>query len=245
MRYKLHIPCASRIDLLEKSIESLTPAFAPINVWWGGGIAPSGLPDICARYGAILHDPGLVSCVSLYNMCIRNSWDDDVMFMAHNDIEMHPDVAHRFLASARSIFEAGGKWGAVFQHYDVLACFNMAAVHDVGPWDTMYFQYHADVDYYHTLRKAGWKETYVGKPDEIHHHGSSSVKSDSLFHWRTRIRDSDGFDLRYYRAKWGGFVNSEQFPRPFADFDPTLDYEAWKRRNYRGLIRRRVGPVKA
>jgi hypothetical protein len=229
MKYKLHIPCASRPDLLAKAVDSLR-LIGNMHIWWGAGEVP---PEVYMIPGVDHHDPGVVSCVSLYNMCLHASRDDDVVFMAHNDIECHRDVAKRFYDSVYEIFERGEKWGAVFQHYDVLAAFNMKAIREVGPWDTMYFQYHADVDYYHALRKAGWKETYVGKPEEITHHGSSSVKSDPLFNFRTQFRSRSRFDLEYYNMKWGGYVGQERFSRPFESFDPVRD-------NYENRHKRRV-----
>lgn len=235
MRHKLHIPCASRVDLLEKAVTSLRP-IGNMNIWWGGVTTPIELYNIPA---VELHEPGAVSCVSLYNMCLKASWDDDVVFMAHNDIECHPDVAMRFARAVSEIYHSGQKWGAVFQHYDVLAAFNMEAIRCVGPWDTMYFQYHADVDYYHTLRKAGFPEIYVGKPEEIIHHGSSSVKSDPLFHYRTAFRSRSRFDLEYYAMKWGGYVGQERNNRPFENFDPTRDN--WENRHRSRLPRRGFG----
>ena len=86
-----------------------------------------------------------------------------------------PGVAKQFWSLCSGAFEGDNKrWEIALSHYDVLCAFNMAAVHDVGPWDTMYFQYHADVDYYRTLRAAGWQELDSGLKDGVIHHGSQS-----------------------------------------------------------------------
>ena len=212
MRYKLHIPFGSRIDLLREAVESVRD-IDNIHLWADGIACPRDIPDV------EIHEPGLVSIVSLINMCLHASWDDDVIFLCHNDMFAKPGVAKQFLEFVQRAFEGDNKrWGIALSHYDVLCAFNMAAVHDVGPWDTMYFQYHADVDYYRTLRAAGWQELDSGLKDGVIHHGSQSVKSDPLFNHRTRFRTRTRFDHQYYAFKWGGMQGQERFSKPFQDF---------------------------
>lgn len=212
MKYKLHIPFGSRLDLLEEAIGSVRD-IGNIHLW-ADGIK-------CPEYENItVHEPGLVSIVSLINMCIQSSWDDDVMFLCHNDIFAKPGVAKRMLDFTENAWRTDDKWGLILSHYDTLAAFNMKAVHDVGPWDPMYFQYTADVDYYRTLRAAGWHELNSGLSDEIVHHGSQTVKSDPLFNHRTQFRNRTDFDGRYYEFKWGGRPGQEKFKKPFENFVP-------------------------
>jgi hypothetical protein len=247
MKYKLHIPFGSRVDLLHEAVESVRD-IGNIHLW-ADGIPCPDIPDVTK------HEMGLVSVVSLINICIKESWDDDVMFLCHNDAYAKPGIAKQFLEFTRNAFETDKKWGLILSHYDVLAAFNMAAVHDVGYWDPMYFQYRADVDYYHTLKKAGWHELDSKLSEGIVHHGSQTVKSDPLFNYRTRFRNSLDFDGRYYLLKWGGHPGQERFSRPFEDFRPDQPHFRYMpvrpspmtipRPNQLQRIRRTPGGVKA
>jgi hypothetical protein len=213
MKYKLHIPFGSRLDLLGEAVESVRD-IGNIHLW-ADGIPCPDIPDVTK------HEPGLVTIVSLINMCMQASWDDDVMFLCHNDAFAKPGVAKQFLEFTERAVASGEKFGMIFSHYDVLCAYNMKAVHDVGPEDTMYFQYHADVDYYRTLRCAGWPELDSGLKEGVIHHGSQTVKSDPLFNWRTQFRNRTDFDHRYYEFKWGGRPGQERFSKPFQNFNPN------------------------
>lgn len=214
MKYKLHIPFGSRFDLLREAVESVRD-IGNIHLWADGIDCPRDIPDVT------IHEPGLVSIVSLINMCLHDSRDDDVAFLCHNDAFAKPGVAKQFLAFVKNAFQHTSQWGIALTHYDVLCAFNMAAVQEVGPWDPMYFQYHADVDYYRTLRAAGWRELDSGLKEGVIHHGSQTVKSDPLFNHRTRFRNRTNFDHMYYNFKWGGGPGQEKFSRPFQNFSPA------------------------
>lgn len=218
MKYKLHIPFGSRLDLVEEAVSSARD-IGNIHLWASGIDAPKDIPDVT------IHEPGLVTIVSLINMCLKSSWDDDVMFLMHNDAFAKPGAAKKMLEFTENAFNTDPKWGMVFSHYDVLCAFNMKAVHEVGVWDTMYFQYRADVDYYHGLKKAGWHELNSGLNDEIIHHGSTSIKSDPLFNHRTQFRNRRDFDSQYYNFKWGGPPGAEKYQKPFQDFVPNQHYK--------------------
>jgi hypothetical protein len=217
MKYKLHIPFGSRTDLVEEAVSSARD-IGNIHLWASGIDCPD-IPDVTK------HEPGLVTIVSLINMCLKESWDDDVMFLMHNDAFAKEGAAKKMLEFTENAWKTDPKWGMVFSHYDVLCAFNMKAVHEVGVWDTMYFQYRADVDYYHGLKKAGWHELNSGLNDEIIHHGSTSIKSDALFNHRTQFRNRRDFDSQYYVFKWGGPPGGEKFQKPFQDFVPNQHYK--------------------
>jgi GT2 family glycosyltransferase len=144
------------------------------------------------------------------------------MFFMHNDGLARDGAGKRLLDTAARTFESGEKWGVMFTHYDVLCAFNMAAVRDVGYWDTMFYQYTADSDYYQMLRAAGWPSIDIGGSDVDHRNDASNThKADPLFSHRTQWRARDGIDYRYYAMKWGGGAGEEKFTRPFQDFlDP-------------------------
>lgn len=214
MKYKLHIPFGSRVDLLRAAVASARD-IGNIHLWASGIPCPRDIPDV------EIHEQGLVSIVSLMNICLHASRDDDVAFFMHNDAEAKPGIAARFRDFVQHAFEGPYKWGIAMTQYDVLCAFNMAAVRDVGPWDPMYFQYWADLDYYRTLRMAGWNELQSGLYNDIIHHNSATVKSDPLFRYRTTFRDNFGIDGAYYAFKWGGSLHRETFTRPFANFNPN------------------------
>src|ERR1700676_4258819 len=212
MKYKLHIPFGSRLDLLEEAVHAVRDIG---NIHLGAdGIDCPPIPDV------VVHEPGLVSCVSLINMCIKSSWDDDVMFLCHNDAFAKEGVAKKMLDYTRNAFETDKQWGFIRSHYDVLAAYNMTAIRDTGYWDVMYFQYRADVDYYHLLKTRGWHELDSGLNDGVIHNGQESVKSDPLFNYRTQFRNSVDFDGRYYQMKWGGDPGHERYSKPFENFRP-------------------------
>jgi hypothetical protein len=216
MRYKLHFPFGNRPDLLRAAVESVRD-IGHIHLWANGIPMPTDIPNI-----EEFHEPGPVTIVSLINMCLHSSWNDDVCLIMHNDAEAEPGIAKQWLDFVTETFDKGERWGAIFSHYDVLIAFNMKAVHDVGFWDLMYFQYTADVDYYHSMKMRDW--AIIDWPDghpfrnQIKHHGSTQRKSDNLFSHRTAFRDRSDFDYRYYEFKWGGRPGKERSRTPFPQF---------------------------
>jgi hypothetical protein len=210
MKYKLHIPFGSTEELLCRAVNSVRPiSNGNIHIWSGlGRSVPSDVTLVWP------HEIGVVTIVSLINMCIQESMQDDVMFICHDDAYVHDGVALDFLHFVENIHSQNIRWGAVFSHYDVFAAYNMTAVRDVGWWDTMFFQYMADNDYYHRLRIKGWPIIDFGARG-VDHFGSSVVKLNSLHNHITRFRNSTNFDNRYYTFKWGGKPGSEKFTEPF------------------------------
>jgi hypothetical protein len=212
MKHKLHIPFVNREDLLRDAVESVRE-IGNIHIWADGVPCPV-IPD------ATLHELPPIPFTAVQNFFIQSSWDDDIMFFMHNDGLAAVGAAQRLLKQA--LLQQDEKWGVMFTHYDVLCAFNMRAVRAVGYWDTMFFQYTADTDYYHMLRAAGWPSLDIGGHDVEHrNNASSTLKADPLFNHRTQFRAGDAFDHRYYKMKWGGVAGEETFTKPFQDFlDP-------------------------
>lgn len=213
MRYKLHMPFGSRPDLAVEAANSLAD-IGHIHMW-ANGIECPRVDSSIVTY----HEIGLCSIPSLMNVCLKESWDDDVAFFAHNDMVAKPGVAKQFLEYVTATVESKRKFGVVFSHYDVLCAFNMQAVHDVGYWDVAYFQYVADVDYYCTLNKAGWPiidfpDGHIFR-DGITHYGSTSRKADHIHNLRVQFFDRLRAGHEYYKVKWGGLPGNEKFSRPF------------------------------
>ena len=199
MRYKLQVPFANRPDLLKDAIETARD-IGNIHVWCDGIPIPFDAPSVT------WHVLPPMPSTAVYNMFIQDSWHDDVMFHMHNDAYLEPGVAEKFLTHVKHLYDTDEKWGVVFTNYDVLSAFSMKAVRDVGYWDTMFFQYTADLDYYHRMRLGGWEIREFGREGVIHGRdtgGSSTVKSDPLYNYRVQWRQRTHFDREYFKLKWG------------------------------------------
>lgn len=236
MKYKLHCLYANREDMMRRAVEQVRD-IGNIHLWPNGNAHDPGVPD------TTVHMLPPISIVSAINLAIQSSWDDDLMYWMHNDAFVMPGVAKEFRERCEA--EADAQWGVYFTCYDVLCCFNMRAVREVGFWDPMYFQYTSDVDYYRTLHVSGWPCRDFG-PGVLHlsgnmtapaeaqtipagapaHErarisamqlggGSATIRADSLFNMRTQFRASTGFDKAYYEMKWGGPEGKEHWTKPF------------------------------
>jgi hypothetical protein len=233
MKYKLHIAYANRPDLAREAAESARD-IGNIHLWPNGENPElTGLPPHIVEEHIL---PPLAP-VSVINMMIQSSWDDDIMFWMHNDGWARPGVAKRLLRFVTDLHNSDRKWGVVWTLYDVLCCFNMKMVREVGYWDPMFFQYTGDMDYYHRIRRAGWDIVEFG-PGVVHRDGSSTdpnvgeggvsrldamrsgsitVKTDKQLRLRTEFREQSRFDKDYYKFKWGGLPEKEVFKKPFED----------------------------
>lgn len=214
MKYKLHVAYRNREDLTCEAIESVRD-IGNIHLWPNNGAKALDIPGIEQH---VLPD---LSPISVLNMMIQSSWDDDVMFWAHNDCFAQPGAAAEFLQKTNDLFLSDVKWGVYFSLYDILCAFNMKAVREIGYWDPVFFQYTADNDYYHRIINAGytieqWPEGRV----RVEHRGSMTVRSDPVFNYVTQFRERQRIDKLYYALKWGGLVGQETNATPFADFTP-------------------------
>lgn len=217
MKYKLHIAYRNREDLLRDAVKSVGE-IGNLHLWPNNGAQV--LADVPCQ---VVHPLPDMSPISVINMMIQSSWDDDVMFWAHNDCFAHPGAAVEFKAATEALFASDVKWGVHFSLYDVLCAFNMKAVREIGYWDPMFFQYTADNDYYHRLVSAGYSQMQWDKGRDgrhVEHRGSMTVRSDPLFNHITQWRERTRFDKNYYKLKWGGDVSHENYTAPFADFRP-------------------------
>jgi len=132
----------------------------------------------------------------------------DVLISMHSDAEAVDGALGKLLAAAS---EAQGKWGVLFTAYDALAAFNMKALDDVGPWDTILPQYFTDNDMYRRMRAKGWECRDTGI--FVKHEGSVTINSDP----KRRYLNSVTFNLykQYYIAKWNGQPGEEGWDKPF------------------------------
>lgn len=147
----------------------------------------------------------------IFNEAYRRG--NPVCLFMHNDAEAAPGTAEALMARVEDEMATGQKWGVMFTHYDTLAAFNMAAVEDIGPWDTSLPQYFADNDYYRRLMLAGWEAVNTNLEVTHHNNASSTIKADQ----RRNLVNGVTFPLyqQYYVAKWGGEPGKERFEVPF------------------------------
>lgn len=223
MRYKLHFPYANRPDLLASAVESARD-IGNIHIWCDG-VKPPDIKDVT------IHRLPFIPYTAVMNLITYESWDDDVLFVMHADGWAKPGAAKRFREFVEVENEKSPDWGVAFTRYDVLASYNIRACRAIGPWDTMFFFYMGDCDYYHRMRTSGWRQLEFGADDVLHRmdpdervapfkpdNGSATIKSDRLFNHRIQFRNRTGFDAAYYTEKWGGIPDKETFKFPFENF---------------------------
>lgn len=204
MNYKLHIPFVNREDLLREAVESVRD-IGHIHIWLDG---VETAPDI---YGVTFHYLPPLPFTSVMNLMMQASVQmDDVMFFMHNDGLAQNDSAQKFLRYVIEKQLKADRWGVIFTNYDVLCAFNVAALKDVGYWDTMFMQYTSDVDYYHRLASAGWQPDQFACDILHQNEASNTVKADPIFNARTQWREGTGFDKQYYNWKFGGMPGEEK-----------------------------------
>jgi hypothetical protein len=100
----------------------------------------------------------------------------DVLCLMHNDAEAEPGMDQCFLDKLAEIWRTDPEFGVLFTAYDTLAALNMTAVRKIGPWDSIFTQYFADIEYYARLRRHGFKE--MQSDIRVIHHTSMTIKSD-------------------------------------------------------------------
>lgn len=135
----------------------------------------------------------------------------DVVFNMHTDAIAMPvegaGTIDLLLARAAELFAAHRRWGILFTNYDCLACYNMAMVDDVGPWDSVLFPaYFSDNDFHHRVRMAGWEMIETGLP--VQHTGSLVHKLDIRRRWLSHNVTFDHYH-EMFRRKWNGYTHEQ------------------------------------
>jgi hypothetical protein len=205
VKYLVGIPFVNREDLLKRALNSIPP-----KCWHDEAIL---ILDNSANphRSQIRYVPAVpLTFAQSMNFFRRQALERecDVLIFMHNDACCEPSVFERLLerATNRAIH-----WGVIFTNYDALAAFNMAAMKQVGEWDTNLPQYFSDNDYYRRMRLAGWLTEDSGFP--VEHTASQTINSDP----ERAFLNGVTFPLyrEYYRKKWGGDGGQETFAMPF------------------------------
>jgi hypothetical protein len=170
----------------------------------------------------VFYPPVPLTFTQSHNWWFANAKKKGAQFVIwiHNDAASVDGGHLRLLDFVRRITAAGRKWGTVFTSYDALAAVNLAAIEDVGGYDTAFPKYGCDCDLYHRFTLAGWECINTGIV--TNHVGSQTILSDTKLRFVNGIIHPHSMD--YYRNKWGGNPGEEKFAAPFnrPDLFPNL-----------------------
>lgn len=201
----------NRTDLLRRAVESVRPLW-PIALIIDnsplGNVASEEWPVPVVRPSVPL------SVAQSMNFLTRLAAERGCSAFGyqHNDAEVHGDGANHLL---EIVNRTGDKrWASILTNYDVFSAYNMAAVQDVGPWDTDFpmADYRIDVDWFYRARTRGW-EILQAEGIEVTHHLSQTCASDPARMRRKALLEP--FNDLHYRHKWGGTSHEEAFVTPF------------------------------
>lgn len=150
------------------------------------------------------------------NWMLRDANNKGVNLIVHfhsDAFSTNPLAVKQLLTYARNDKADGRKRGLWWTFYDILFCLNVAALNEIGGWDTNFPSYFTDQDLKRRLRLAGWEchDTHI---EGITHEGSATINSDP----KLQLAHSMMFPLTrmLYLAKWGGEPEKEQFRWPYA-----------------------------
>jgi hypothetical protein len=176
MRYILGIPHVNCLDLLYKAVESI-PAFHDRMVIVDNSDTGDLRETSLAGKYRVVRPPVPLTFTQTQNLLQKMARVDDcgVIFFMHSDGEAAPGSDRQLLEATRWLWRFDSEFGVAFTNYDVLCSYNVAACEAIGPWDTVFTQYHADVDYYGRMKDAGFQEISTGI--EVYHHGPSATLS--------------------------------------------------------------------
>lgn len=209
MKIPLFIPYINRPDMLERVCRMAVCPNVEINILDnsdGPSIMFSGIPLIYRRPTVPL------SFTQTQNWMLKITQADadygPFYMWVHCDALLEPDSVERLYVRAMEECDKGTKWGVIYTHYDILSACNVEAMETVGGYDTLFFDYASDCDYYRRLDLAGYARLESGIKVG-HDQGSQTIRSDPAQNRRVGIQvDYRG---RLYRAMWGGDPGREMF----------------------------------
>jgi hypothetical protein len=210
----------SNLELLLTALRSTQPAFSGHMLVIDNSDTMEAYNSAAVRALAHVYVPAVqLHFTQSQNLLQAIAYASDVDFFGfmHSDAELLD--ADSLLRMFTAIAAGDQKWGMVLTNYDALVIFNPKATRKVGAWDTYFFQYTSDIDYYERLRIGGWDTGTVGT-DLVLHKVSGTIKSNNCFRRRTRGAVGD-YGRSYWTAKWGGAepeIGGSMFSLPF-EFD--------------------------
>lgn len=138
----------------------------------------------------------------------------------HNDTECTSLALSKLIERARREDSIDpNAWATIFTKdsiagnvFDYLAAFNMNVIESVGRWDETFPWYVSDMDLYHRFGLHG-KSLLKADDIVVAHRGSQTIKSDAKIHQQASA--DQGFSVKHYVHKWGGWFGSEKHAIPY------------------------------
>lgn len=212
MKFIHGIVAVNRPDLLRRAVESVKP------IWQHTFILDNSPNGVIGAEGwpvPVVQPSVPLSCAQSMNFLARLAREQGCAAFGyqHNDAEVvQSSGATQFMAEVNA---ASGKWATVFTNYDSLSAYNLAAVNDIGEWDTHFPlpDYKIDVDWFYRARIRGWQ--IIRTNIEVNHLVSQTAASDK--HRALLKALKEPFNETYYREKWGGGTDEEKWGEPWND----------------------------
>ena len=133
---------------------------------------------------------------------IDNTFTSDIVLSSASTSTASSSISFSSLPSSR--------WGAIFTNYDSFIIFHTEAIKQVGPWDTFYFHYVSDNDYYNRLHNQHY---YIHTLDNslsfIHHITSNTLKYDLCY--KIQLNLIYDYQILYYYHKWGKYIHNYDY----------------------------------
>jgi len=208
--YQMFIPVVNRFDLLDKAVESARDLWDNLTIIDN---SPDGLahpyPDpitVCRPCVPLTFSQSM----NLMTKLTKQAGGSIVLWM-HSDAAAEDGVCLSLLEQAREYTATGRKWGCLWTAYDAFSALNIAALDDIGGWDTNLPWYYADTSIYYCMKARGWECIDTGL--KVDHAPSRTINADPRLLFIHHIT----FPLSglYYIAKHGGEPGHEKFQFPF------------------------------
>jgi hypothetical protein len=237
MKYIVGIPYRNRIDLLQDAIDS-------IKCYWDNLVLidNSGCQELSTQgFGKdfLIIEPIVpLTFTQSQNAFIRiaNERACDFYMYMHNDAVAENGTPEKMLDFIQQLFDTERFWGAVFTNAvdgfqpDLLAAYNMEAVHNVGLYDTVFPDYFTDCDYYRRMIIKGYELINSGLKLIHQNGGSNTINSDYML--KSINNRKHVLYRQYYIAKWGGEPGREFFTVPFNAQDEIMALLTFMQQEY-------------
>lgn len=208
--FHVYLRVQNRPDLLLNAINSVPEFHRHMTVMDN---SPDQVTDRLPPGIDVFRPPVPLTFTQSHNWFFQDARNRDCNFMVwmHSDASSVNNGHLRLVDFVRKHCVGKRKWGLAWTFYDSLAAVNLEMIDDVGGYDTVFPKYLCDNDHTYRMRVRGWETIDTGIHTE--HIGSSTIKSDARLRFTNDIVHQ--IDSHYYRAKWGGDPDKEQFQVPF------------------------------
>lgn len=223
MKMLVGIGYVNQRDLLPHAVQSVSAFWPDITI-----IDNSGSREMLNLFylASIYRPPAPLSYSQTMNLLHRFAAErgyDAVIFM-HDDARAHQGTPEALRSLLHVLEKVGTKWGAVLTSGHTLTAYNMKAVREVGPWDTVFPLHFAADDYHRRLKLSGYELIETGLAVSHENGGGMTTKSDPKLQFTHNLM----YPLyqKYYIAKWGGLPGNEEYDQIFNKFplNPVKNY---------------------